>query len=342
MAELERVHDDAQARLHAAVGEAAGLRDDSAELRTLCTDSAALREENALLAAQVDADAATIRQLRGSGEQLQFDRARYDAALAEAAEARDDAATEAGLLERHAQELRKSNAVLAAEVADLGARVAGYEREDHKAWFTRTGLRDAAKAQHIRDQQAEPQQAQHHHQAEQQQQHQQRQQPQPHSPPPPPTDGGYEDISSTVFNATGLDDDLPRRHAGGLSGSDSRSGFTSADQSPLMSPEKTFEQHASDAGGSSFRTIRQLRQARDGPPDAGRGVAFDDGDAAASRSTPPLAVEAVYGEKGRGDEQRMYLVKYRGVEAEQWCLASAVDPGCPAVALWRHRQRGVK
>ena len=51
-------------------------------------------------------------------------------------------------------------------------------------------------------------------------------------------------------------------------------------------------------------------------------------------STSPLVVEAIYGERGSG-EDKMYLVKFVSVESEQWTSAAFVDPGCEALARWR-------
>jgi hypothetical protein len=51
-------------------------------------------------------------------------------------------------------------------------------------------------------------------------------------------------------------------------------------------------------------------------------------------STVPLMIEAIYGERGSGDD-KMYLVKFVSVESEQWTNASFIDPGCDALQLWR-------
>lgn len=93
----------------------------------------------------------------------------------------------------------------------------------------------------------------------------------------------------------------------------------------------------SAAGGTAFKTLRQLRQQKmtgDVP------MSPDEAERMKQRpATSPLVVEAVYGEKGTGTE-KMFLVKYVSVEAEQWTSAEFVNPTCSALREWnRGKQR---
>ena len=55
--------------------------------------------------------------------------------------------------------------------------------------------------------------------------------------------------------------------------------------------------------------------------------------------TSPLELQAIYGEKGGQDGERLYLVKFVGVEAEQWTMAGNVDEGSEALRRWRQSKQ---
>jgi hypothetical protein len=109
-------------------------------------------------------------------------------------------------------------------------------------------------------------------------------------------------LESTLMTATGMTHVAP-----GLSES--------------MASDSSVGGGGGSAGqGGTFSTVRSLRRSRDGP-------------LLCRPSTAPLEIEAIYGEKGQG-EDRMYLVKFLAVEAEQWLTASEVG-ACPALIAWR-------
>ena len=120
--------------------------------------------------------------------------------------------------------------------------------------------------------------------------------------------GRYDDISGQVLGSTMM----------------TATGMSHAPPSALRSPRDSDSDDDDDdmdgrlyrdaphSRGSGFSTVRSLRrqQRRDEP-----------------------AIEAIYGEKGVGDE-RMYLVKTRGADGESWVPAGDVDP-CAALSAWR-------
>jgi hypothetical protein len=293
------------------------------QLQGAAASLADVTEERDLLAKQAEADAALIRRLQHELDETAYARDRALQRAAEATEATAEMTAQVEVLELHAAQLRTSNAALAQRLADRESEMTKFETEEIGDWFVRNnGRKDQQKLADMRarqgllpplDSPAKPA-------AASAAPLPKSSYPEPSATAPAPRGAGrprdhsalaagaamgigrYEVLESTLMTATGMTHVAP-----GLSD-------TIASDSSVGGGGGTAGQ------GGTFSTVRSLRRSRDGP-------------LLSRPSTAPLEIEAIYGEKGQG-EDRMYLVKFLAVEAEQWLTASEVG-ACPALIAWR-------
>lgn len=94
-------------------------------------------EEQDLLQVQSTLDTETIRNVQRALQEALYERDQLASSIDAALHDRDDALVQSGLLEEHADQLRRSNVTLAARVAELEETILIFEREDYADWFQR-------------------------------------------------------------------------------------------------------------------------------------------------------------------------------------------------------------
>lgn len=352
-AQDRRVFEAEQAKFQAEVAAKTAARG--------AVDMREVEEERRLLAQQADADAMTIRGLQTSLHEALYERDRLARTVGDTNAERIELEAEVRLLQEHSSELRRSNESLAQQVAKLEEQVQRFEAEDYAQWFMRRSGRDLMQAQETLPREARrldsaaspvgvasPVAA-----PSVDAFSKQRRQPHQATGHSPTSHHSYLVVRDALSGAIvpGADDDALDMSPTKYSDSDdsrpptqessaaherlsSSAGATAAASSGVLSP----------ARGAPFKTVRQ---ARNGGGGSSAGIADSqpggftytvnaDPDLGHSRrpATSPLVIEAIYGEKGDATN-RMYLVKYVNVEAEQWTNAVFVEAHCEALDEWK-------